>query len=50
MAKIDYDELVRRCEEAGTYCPEEHVIHQQIANTPLHMRILFRMQGELNED
>jgi len=46
MEKIDYKELVKRCKKAGTYCPDECKIYSQIANTPMHMRILFRMQGE----
>ena len=33
------------CENAGCFCPEEHIFHSTVANTPQFIRSYFYQKG-----
>jgi len=38
----EYDEFKKLCDEKGCYCPEEHVLCLELANTPQWVRLWFQ--------
>ena len=40
----EYEKLKALCEIEGCACPEEHIVMREQANTPMWLRIWFRIR------
>jgi len=41
----EYDEFKKLCDEEGCYCPAEHILRLEIANTMPAVRLWFKNKG-----
>ena len=40
--KLSYEDFKELCKKEGTWCPEEHLIHKEVANTDVWLRLWFK--------
>jgi len=39
--------LKEECDKFGCFCPESHIAHHEVANTPLWLRVYFELVGKI---